>query len=737
MTSHVELYESGSKLYESQSTNFSMTQSELIQTYTKHKWVDDKDSSICIIGAGQAGIHMASLLLRSGFRNVVVIECNAQDSASGKLLSVPDEEYDVVHDLGSAYIHPNYSAFFHLLDVYGDRKTDLIEVDHSSSVIVNGNHCAGIAVKDWVNGKIQADKLTMTEMHIASTKSHKSSKKAPRALETKNHVTDTTDGSPQSSTSCLAGDRSATASTTQRPQTPLSPLPGCSESSPQSVSSMQSPLSPSPESGSPLGVTPQLGPIASPSPTLSSWMAPKEPATPSLTVSHAARRYIKLHGKIFGHYEDVSDGDVVTRFPPKPLKFQYINMTFLEFIKKYKLEILIPYFVYNQSLLEGFGNLDEIPAFYGMLWNNASSIMKLVDPKEAQKSWPAQKESNRLWMLKHGFHGLFQSIIEEEGIEIKYNAEIMSINRYLNDEKHKICVMYCQTVDNEEYEKLIECDALFCASNISELLPLFSDVTEEEEAAFSNISTHILCTTLMECDVAGGSAHRKQSSQTTGGSMETEDDETEIEDTEMDDEKEPLKEIKEMSCSRTPSDTPSLSIVNPSHLSEDADGHSSFGGHELFEDKGCVFYPDKLLNKDGHLFKLKNCSLLMNGEEHFARQRNKGLSRERLIGFQLLPKDDISYSADPRDLEMTLETILLDDLKRIGKRNVKLLEQNVMPFCPQWSQTDVNNGIPWLVKDELQGKNKNMYYIGSSVCFQSIESVLEYNNQLTRNVLYL
>jgi len=118
-------------------------------------------------------------------------------------------------------------------------------------------------------------------------------------------------------------------------------------------------------------------------------------------------------------------------------------------------------------------------------------------------------------------------------------------------------------------------------------------------------------------------------------------------------------------------------------------------------------------------------------------QRSKGLVRERLIGFQLLPKDDISYSADPRDLEMTLETILLDDLKRIGKRNVKLLKQNVMPFCPQWTQKDVNAQIPWLVKDELQGKNKNMYYIGSSVSFQSIESVLEYNEQLTRNVLYI
>merc|ERR1719361_2525523 len=463
-----------------------------------------------------------------------------------------------------------------------------------------------------------------------------------------------------------------------------------------------SPLSPSPDD-SPSGPMPIR---SDRSPTMSSWMAPRDTRTSvvsnALTVSHAAKRYIKLHRKIFGNYESVNVGDIVTRFPAKPLKFQYINMTFLEFIKKYKLEVLIPYFVYNQSLLEGYGHLDEIPAFYGMLWNNCSSMFKLVEGKDRPKSFPNLNSCKRMFMMKDGLDSLFQNMILTEDIEIKYNSEITSINRYLNDEKHKICVMYCQTVDNEEYEKLIECDALFCASNIKELLPLLNDVTEDEEAAFGTISTHILCATLLECDITGQSSMRR-GSQTQGQSLETEDDETEVEETEIDDEKEPLKEMKEMSCSHTPSDTPSLSIVNPSNLfSEDADGrHSSFGGgHDLFEDKGCVFYPDKLLNKDGHLFKLKNCSLLMNGEDHFAMQREKGLTR-------------------------------------VGKRNVKILKQNVMPFCPQWTQKDVNKETPWLVKDELQGKNKNMYYIGSSVSFQSIESVLEYNVQLTRNVLYL
>ena len=39
-------------------------------------------------------------------------------------------------------------------------------------------------------------------------------------------------------------------------------------------------------------------------------------------------------------------------------------------------------------------------------------------------------------------------------------------------------------------------------------------------------------------------------------------------------------------------------------------------------------------------------------------------------------------------------------------------------------------GYPWRVKNELQGKYSNTFYIGSSVCFESVFNVVEYNLEL-------
>ena len=300
-------------------------------------------------------------------------------------------------------------------------------------------------------------------------------------------------------------------------------------------------------------------------------------------------------------------------------------------------------------------------------------------------------------MLRNGFQSLFQTMISKEGIRIKYNTEITSINRYLNDEKHKICLMFIETDDNEEREKLLECDALFCATDISKMLPYISDLTQEEDNAFGCISAHTLCTTLFECDIETEEEHQGGHGG-HGGGDETDDDESDHED--ADDEK---------------------------------SSHSNSNSKRAH--KGCTFYPDHLLKKDGHLFKVRNSSKMLNGEGHWQLVHDKGLTKERLVGYQMLGKEQ--EMVDFPDLEESLQGILLDDLSKIGKKNVKVLRQNVMPFCPQWSQKDIHAAMPWLVKEELQGKYKNMYYIGSSVCFQSIESVLEYNIQLTRNTLYL
>ena len=44
------------------------------QILNAKKW--SKDTSIVIIGGGHSGIHMASLLVESGYKNVVILERN-------------------------------------------------------------------------------------------------------------------------------------------------------------------------------------------------------------------------------------------------------------------------------------------------------------------------------------------------------------------------------------------------------------------------------------------------------------------------------------------------------------------------------------------------------------------------------------------------------------------------------------------------------------------------------------
>ena len=66
-----------------------------------------------------------------------------------------------------------------------------------------------------------------------------------------------------------------------------------------------------------------------------------------------------------------------------------------------------------------------------------------------------------------------------------------------------------------------------------------------------------------------------------------------------------------------------------------------------------------------------------------------------------------------------------------GVKNAKIVDQQYWDnYFPKWSQDEVNKGYPWLVRDEMQGKVKNTYYIGSSICFESLLNVIEYNAEL-------
>lgn len=66
----------------------------------------------------------------------------------------------------------------------------------------------------------------------------------------------------------------------------------------------------------------------------------------------------------------------------------------------------------------------------------------------------------------------------------------------------------------------------------------------------------------------------------------------------------------------------------------------------------------------------------------------------------------------------------------LGKRNFEIIKRVTWVYFPRFSPAEMTSGILWDILD-MQGY-QNTWYIGSSVCFESLKSVVEYNKLLLR-----
>ncbi|XP_061179497.1 uncharacterized protein LOC133188131 [Saccostrea echinata] len=84
-----------------------------------------------------------------------------------------------------------------------------------------------------------------------------------------------------------------------------------------------------------------------------------------------------------------------------------------------------------------------------------------------------------------------------------------------------------------------------------------------------------------------------------------------------------------------------------------------------------------------------------------------------------------------KDMDLIIQSKLFAHLRLFDKRNPKILEQIKWGYYfPRFPPKEADRGYHWDVLD-MQGKF-NTWYIGSSVCFESMESVVEYNNLLIK-----
>ncbi|XP_021351265.1 uncharacterized protein LOC110449016 isoform X2 [Mizuhopecten yessoensis] len=78
-----------------------------------------------------------------------------------------------------------------------------------------------------------------------------------------------------------------------------------------------------------------------------------------------------------------------------------------------------------------------------------------------------------------------------------------------------------------------------------------------------------------------------------------------------------------------------------------------------------------------------------------------------------------------RKLRAHISTVEVSD-------NLKIKDRFIWNYFPRYSVSDMASGILWDIFD-IQGKH-NIWYIGSSVSFESVKSVVEYNNLLLRQL---
>eukprot|EP01083_Nonionella_stella_P030193 82852_1 len=550
---------------------------ELIYTRKVSKFPGRK---ICIIGAGPAGIHMASLLIKQGYTSDQIVLLEKDDRCCGKSFTRPDSDnpnysqygapntgvpnhyggHDVVHEMGTCYLHPEYHIISSLAKEYDPTNIEIpFCAGHVFGTKLNAKD-AEIEFTDWVLNEIKG-KVKENGIPGIPTK----------YIDKIPHM--------------IAG---------------------------------------------------------------------------GAAFEVAIKQYTHIHEEICG--KRMQTDQKVRRFPQKPNEEQMkrLNCTFLEFLMKNKLEELIPCLLYSQSM-QGYGILDRIPAFYGLLWTTPELL------RTTGNILRVAMDASNVIVLSKGYEHLWTQIVLKHKLQIKYNVEVTQIDRDLenNDNKakqKKIKIKYRQNKKGDDEDaksdvEEIDADALFIACGCKKALSFLTDAADEEKEIFGCISPSTLTATLFEYDV-----------------------------------------------------NPKL----PTH---------KIGGD---------LWPDLIWNGNEDVYAYRNSLKSIIGVKkynEFVAQNQ--LTKDRGIAYQY-------YTEAPNDqMADKLGKALVSQLSAHGETNVKIVEQKVWDYCPKWTAKDIcEKGYPWKVKDELQGKYNKCFYIGSSVCFESVLNVCEYNVELCNSYCF-
>ncbi|MEO8401747.1 MAG: FAD-dependent oxidoreductase [Gammaproteobacteria bacterium] len=133
-----------------------------------------------------------------------------------------------------------------------------------------------------------------------------------------------------------------------------------------------------------------------------------------------------------------------------------------------------------------------------------------------------------------------------------------------------------------------------------------------------------------------------------------------------------------------------------------------------------IVFPKNLnIDGPGHLLNLRNseeCTRLHNSDHH---------ERLDLVALQYIDNENYNKSE--------IDVSLKEELTMMGLKDVAVGLQKEWSYFPHYDAEQILAGYPWKILD-FQGQN-HTWYGGSSTCFESVLSVVNYNNQLISMIL--
>ena len=188
-------------------------------------------------------------------------------------------------------------------------------------------------------------------------------------------------------------------------------------------------------------------------------------------------RYVRLHKEMFGDYQ----GDLMLQ--PSSKVMSRVRGTLQEFLTRENMLALLPVFKLSLSL-GGYSYVDEVPAIYGLIWNNPKLMVV-----SALRALNRDTENMSVYILKDGFELVWKTIVEKEKLDVRYNTDIYSIKRT------------SKGVDMEIWKdsnvKTVKCDFMIWTPEMTDFLRTVSDASPSEVSLFRGLRTEILTMSLV------------------------------------------------------------------------------------------------------------------------------------------------------------------------------------------------------------------------------------------------